>query len=142
MLADAASVAQGKLYIHGGAITRVNVVVPTGVVNLAAAVRLIIEDNDQRAAGRPVAIVWLKPDGENLLPPLEGELAPEVPADVVVREAEEQGIIIVANFTLGFETYGTYRVVFHLDDEPVAERPLAVVPLPATSPTADRGGNE
>jgi Family of unknown function (DUF6941) len=126
MLADAAHVADGKLYVHGGGITRVNLPeTPFHLPQVAAVARFVIEQGD---IGNPsvVAIEWRQPDGEPLPPRIEGEVVPTRPDGAV--EEEELAAILVATFNgLSLPQVGNYEVVLMLAGNTVARRPVLAV---------------
>lgn len=126
MLADGASVAEGKLYIHGGAITRVNPpALPSPPAFITVVARFLIDEDDLGKPPVEVAIEWKKPDGTDLFPPLRAQVAVELPPEGM-REEEDQGTIIIANALVGFETAGAHSVLLRLNGDVVASRRLFV----------------
>jgi hypothetical protein len=127
MLADGASVAEGKVYIHGGAITRVHAAsYPSPPIAITAVARFLVDPADAESSHR-VSIEWLQPNGVAWPP-----ISTEIPIDQVMerfREGEEQGVLIVANSLISFEMPGSHEVRLRLDDQIVRERRLFATPL-------------
>lgn len=133
MLADGASVAEGKLYIHGGAITRVNPAsLPSGPTLIAVVARLLIDEEDRGNPPVDVAIEWEKPDGTQLMPPLRAHVSADVPPDGI-REGEDQGTIIVANALVVFDTAGPHSVLLRLNADVAVARRFFVAPAEEAS---------
>jgi hypothetical protein len=136
MLADGASSADAKVYIHGGAITRVyGPALPFGPIPIAIIARLLVEEADRNTSPE-FTVEVLRPDGSALLPPVTGQI-PGAPFLDVSQTGEERGVVIVLNAFSMFDVSGVHRVVFRLDGEVLAERPLlAVVAADESAPPA------
>jgi hypothetical protein len=127
ILADAASAAEGKLYLHGGAITRLNLASLPAAVTLAGAVRLLVDESDPTKPPQRFGVEWHRPDGTLLGPALEAETPPE-PQQEGLREGEERGLLVILTFALVIDAYGPHEVRVTLDGEHAAERRLLVTP--------------
>jgi hypothetical protein len=124
LLADAADVADGKLYVNGGAVTRLNIPeFPFVAPPLAVVIRFVLEPGDVDRE-RVIGVRW-EQEGRVAIA-AHGPIRPKSPLPIV--EGEEQAAIIVAGFNgLRFEAPGLYEIVVTLDDEIVARKPLPVV---------------
>ena len=126
LLADAANIADGKLYVHGGALTRFNVPgFPFQVPTIAVVIRLILEEGDI-GRERRIAIDWFR-DGEQIEPAsIEGPIQPTLP--LVVAEGEETSAIVVAMINgLPLPEQAIYEVVVRLDGEVISRKSVPAV---------------
>jgi hypothetical protein len=127
MLADGANAAEGKLYIHGGAITRVTPpTLPSPPIMLSVVVRLLADEADPDQLSLPIAVTWLRPDGTTLIA-TEATAVTERPAEAM--EGEDLGAVIIINALVAFDVAGRHEISFSFDgDPPVATRGLFVAP--------------
>jgi hypothetical protein len=128
MLADGASVAAGKLYVHGGAITRISPpTLPSAPVILSLVARFLIDEPDFGGPPVDVLIEWQRPNRTELFPPITTQIQADAPSEAF-REGEDQGTVILVNALVGFDEPGPHHVVLHLGGDVVAERRLFVAP--------------
>jgi hypothetical protein len=137
-LADAASGHEGKLYVHGGGITRLTPpVFPFMVPMLAVVVRLEAELSDYEGT-HEIGLTLLDPTGESVLPPVAvtSHLGP-TPEFV---DGEEQYIQLTLSLGgIPIPQPGLYRLELAIDGEvlrvlnlPVVEPPVAAGPVPSS----------
>ncbi|MHB8644610.1 MAG: DUF6941 family protein [Thermomicrobiales bacterium] len=128
VLADAATVADGKMYIHGAGWD--NVLTPTLPITLTAAVAILIripwaETNEEHVIGLDIHDA----DGHSILPkgpgPLRGKLNVGRPANVEVGEDQVLPLAIGLNGT-AIERVGRYVIVLELDGREAARAPFRV----------------
>jgi hypothetical protein len=130
MLADAATGApDGKLYIHGGGITRIAAPeIPWTQPQLAIVTRLLMAPEDWGQTHR-LQVLLLAPDRTPLMPTANVEIP--APSQLPAAEGQEQYM----QLTLGFASptfleEGLYTVELHVNDELLRSMPLPVVLLP------------
>lgn len=128
ILADAAAVHDGKLFIHGGGVTRINAPqLPIGTT-LTLVIRLQVELED---FGREHKLSFSisDPDGAFVIPPQDAAFGSEGghPEDAVPDE-ELYWTLPIGLGAILFARAGTHRLKVKVDDQ---ERvvPLPVVPL-------------
>lgn len=137
LLADAASMAEGKLHVHGGAITRFNVPqFPFHVPTVAIVIRMILEEGDV-GRERTIALDWFR-DGEPIPPvSIEGPIQPNPP--LVAVEGEEVSAIVVATVNgLPLDEPGLYELVVRLDGEVISRKPVPAVRVEDVLPAPDQ----
>lgn len=135
MLADAASVAEGKLYVHGGGWDVIHVrQFPT--IHPSMALAILFEVDYLEAPGElPVKIQFRTADGEQLA---------EVDLDVAVGHApgsiRGEPTYVPWTFTFPgtrFDAAGSYSFVVSSNDEPLAKVPLHVVQHGRSTPPVE-----
>jgi hypothetical protein len=118
LLAEAASSGEGKQFLHGAGLRRVDVPVLPILVQVAVAMRFTA---DLREAGdrHTLQIRIEQPSGGDLLetPPLEID----VPADPPTPDAEELGVQAMVQGGFSFPEAGWYLFHVTLDNEPVTD---------------------
>lgn len=132
LLADAATgLPDGKLYVHGGGITRIAApVVPWPQPSLALVLRFMTGPEDWGQVTK-LKFSLEDPDGASVLPP--AEVSTEVATPVVeVEEGEDTAFQVVLNLGGGvlFPRLGLFTFRVSIDDKEVKELPLAVVAAP------------
>jgi hypothetical protein len=132
MLADAAHVADGKLYVHGGGITRFTIPELPAGTRISVVTRLIIEPGD--AGIRSVQLQWLAPSGDVILQ-ADGEVSASRPPTGVLEGEEPAAVIVLEIPILAIQEYGVHELVFRLDGEAIGRRPI-VVATPAEADAA------
>lgn len=128
VLADAAAVAEGKIYILGAGWD--NVLTQTLPTTLTAAVAMLIripwaETNEEHIIGLDIHDA----DGHSILPkdtgPLRGKLNVGRPANIEVGEDQVLPLTIGLNGT-AIERLGRYVIVLELDGKEAARAPFRV----------------
>lgn len=127
ILADAATVAEGKLYVHGGGISRINAPSLPLAMQLTAAIRLII-DREDLGRSHQVMLVVVDPDGSMLMPPISFEPVFEDRNPQMLPD-EEQSLQVTLGMGLQFSRAGTYRIKLTVDEEVLRDMPLPVATL-------------
>lgn len=137
MLADHASVAEGKLYIHGGGITRFQVPsLPFAIPTLSVILRFKPQPGD--IGNHRIRLAFINPDGLQTLPP--------DPLDVAIGrgdgllEGEEEFTQFVMSFAgLPLLAAGLHTLRISWDDDVLREFSIPVVLLEgAPVPTPNR----
>jgi hypothetical protein len=123
MLADGANVAEGKIYVHGGGLTRATFPeFPSNPMFLTAVARFLMDADELGALQeREVAFEMLHDDGTRV--ELGGGQLRWDPGEQV-REDEEQAVVLVAPMLIAFQAPGSYELRLLLDGEPVGTRRL------------------
>jgi hypothetical protein len=129
ILADHAAAAEGKLYIHGGGITRINVpFVPFAVPMLAIVLRYMIETPEDRAP-HTVEMQFQTPGGVHLFPDGSAHVAAiPKPTSPQFAEGEEQyfqAVLAVGSVPIIETGLHTFSVLW--DGEVVREFAIPVV---------------
>lgn len=141
ILADAATAPpDGKLYIHGGGITRITApVLPWTQPQLAIVARFLVESGDEHES-HALEVTLASPQGQNIFPPAAIEIPThEFPGPPL--EGEERFMqMALAIAALTFAVEGVYRINLTLDGEHIRSLPLAVVGTPAQGPPAPDSG--
>ncbi|MFN8132801.1 MAG: hypothetical protein U0R70_14740 [Solirubrobacteraceae bacterium] len=141
LLADAAAALEGKLYVHGGGITRINSPRFPLVQQLAFVLRFLAVDQDDLTSAHTIGVSLTAPDHEFLVP--EQGLRIQPPAEYLnVVEGETRAINVALTVNgLVFPAAGMYSAQAYLDGEVVRDLPLPVVlivpPDPEEEPPAD-----
>lgn len=129
LLADAATATpDGKLFIHGGGVSRLNPPsLPWTQPQLGLVARFVMDLDDY---GRPheIQLSAAAPSGTLLIPPAQLPVEPAPRPDTTAGDEEE----VYMNMALGlasltFGEEGVYRFDLRLDGELVRSLPLAVV---------------
>ena len=127
LLADAATVTpDGKLFIHGGGITRIDATaLPWTQPQLFIAARLLVEDDDYQRSHR-LELAVTSPSGARLVPPapLEVPRPPMPPEDSMGEERFMQMALGLASLT--FSERGPYRFELWVNGELLRSLPLMV----------------
>jgi len=128
LLADAASSFEGKLYVHGGGITRLNApTLPLILPSLALVLRLRPEREDFGVTHQ-MNVTLTDPDGGVVFPPLP--LPFEAPEAVETVEGEEVYFSLTLNLPmLTFARAGVYTMSIAIDDNKVRTSTLPVVAM-------------
>jgi hypothetical protein len=132
VLADAASVADGKLYIHGAGWDVIRALsFPAAHPLIAVAIRLRVPwaDTNQR---HTLELDAVDADGQSILPeppgPLVGETTVGRPA--FLGDGDEQVFPLAFQIQrLTFNEPGTYAVIFRIDGFEVARSPFKVIKI-------------
>ena len=134
LLADAVAISDGKLYVHGGGVTKLTPpFLPWVQPQLAVLVRFRIDGPEDMSGKHEFTLTLLGPGGEEVVPALVSTLdfaskATEVTSAV---EGEERfGLVSVNLLGVVFSEAGVYELGVRLDDEPVARMTLPVVAPP------------
>jgi hypothetical protein len=123
MLADGANVAEGKLYVHGGAVTRATFTAfPSNPMLLTAVARFLIDVDELGTPQQREVSFRMYRDDETHVDLGGGSLRWQPVGQV--REEEEQAVILVAPMLLVFRRPGRYVLQLLLDGEPVGGRGL------------------
>jgi hypothetical protein len=138
LLADAASGAGGKLFIHGGGISRVNApAFPFVLPQLALAARFVLDEADYGQSHRFEALVR-DPTNTQIfaMKPVEFEIPPPPSSHF---EGEEHALQFALNMSpLTFEDAGIYRFELRVNGELVRAMPLPAVLLQPSEPLRPR----
>lgn len=130
MLADSAvlDAKTGKLDIIGGGVTHITAPkLPFPAPAVSIVVRFIPEAGDQ-GDGRVLSIRLRDPDGKQMFT-IAGAIDAGHEHWPRAHEGEEPTLIVVGRLEgIVFEAYGRHTFELLLDDDPIAERHLAVVP--------------
>jgi hypothetical protein len=125
LFADGASAADGKVYIHGGAITKVNPpAYPSPPMMLSAVARMLVSRDD---IGMHTVALEVKKPGSSAWTRLLGTEA-EVPEDVRTA-SDDAGLLLIANLVLSFQVPGSHEFRLVVDDDELAARRLLLTPL-------------
>ena len=125
MLADGASSPDGKVYVHGGAVTRASSPTLPTQVFVAGVLRLLVDPSDIGGPPHEVAFQWSRPDRAEWKTLLEAPVAPSVPKGGI-REGEDVGFVIVAQMLIEFSVAGSHAIRVLLDGHEVCERRLYI----------------
>lgn len=135
ILADGANVGEGKVYIHGGAITRATFHdFPSQPMLLTAVARFLLDEDERgNPQRREVTFEMARADGTAVTLGA-GQLSwePVTP----IREDEDQAAVLVAPMLIVFERPGRYELRLHLDGELVGARGLAAVQAEDKTPAS------
>ena len=127
LLADAAQVLEGKLYIQGGGLTRLTAPTVPWMQPLAICMRLESVDDDDLSRDWQFEVAVFGPD-ENVLAEHRTPIALHRP-DMAIAEGEQAGVVLLALTLSGLvvHSYGPHKVRVAIDG---AEEELrfAVVP--------------
>lgn len=129
LLADAATEAGGKLYIHGAGITRLQVPNFPWAQPLSLIARFVLESEADAAAERHFSFQVVDPSGNELLPPLTATLHPkDATSGERVVEGEQRYLQVILNMhTLQLITPGIYQLVVDVNGREVGRMSLPVV---------------
>jgi hypothetical protein len=130
LLADAATPAGGKLYIHGGGITRINVPeVPFMLPTLAVVVRLLVGP-DEAAIEHVLQLGLSDPAGEPVIPAASVPI-PAEGTQLDAADGEERFVQLALGFIgIVFHRVGIHRLSMSLDGELIRTMTMPVVLLP------------
>jgi hypothetical protein len=129
LIADAASEAGGKLYIHGAGITRLEVPTFPWAQPLSLVARFVLEDEADARLPHGFSFQVVSPSGEDVLPPLVAELNPTaMESGAGLVEGEQRFAQILLNMhTLQLDRPGVYQLVVSVDGREVGRMTLPVV---------------
>jgi hypothetical protein len=140
LAADAAASFEGKLYIHGGSITRLTPpFLPWAHPQLALVARFALEPKDYEAE-QVLRFRLVRPDGQTGL-----DASSPVPSEPTPQLLEgEQGFKIAVITVAGivFDQEGLYRIEVDIDGEMAGSipLPLGVIPQPGfVAPSGEEG---
>lgn len=132
LIADAATAADGKLFIHGGGITRINPSRFPWGQSLAFVIHLVLDADDDPGATHTLAIELRDPAGNHVIPAGAHTLPPvevykAVPGEVL-------SYAIAATYTnVVFPQEGLYEVRVLVDGVQLRDFPLPAVYSPVPS---------
>lgn len=131
LLADAAAAEGGKLYIHGGGITRLNVAsVPLILPQLAVVIRWVAEPEDL-LDDHLVEFSLSDPGGGAVIPRTRLPMAIGKGRDLEVADGEERIVQLALGFAgVPFRKFGVYSLMVSLDSVVVRAMTLPVVEVP------------
>jgi hypothetical protein len=127
MLADDASAPDGKVYIHGGAITRAYPPNYPAPFVVTAVTRVLVDPDEIDGPPHPFSVEWFAPRDIAPSGVARTDIIPSKPT-TGVREGEDIGIVIVARMAVQLPQPGSYRVRVRLDGEVVCERQFYAAP--------------
>jgi hypothetical protein len=130
MLADDASSPDGKVYIHGGAITRAHVPSFPAQVLVAAIARLLVDPEEIGGPSHPVSFEWVGPGQADPSQVASTDVAPIDPPGGF-GGGEDVGLVVVAKMLVPCQGPGPHEVRFRMDGEVICSRRLYVGPLEA-----------
>jgi|SRR5579884_1087658 len=130
ILADGVNVAEGKVYIHGGAITRIHPPsFPSPPLGVTAAIRLLVEPEEFDASSHSIVLDFRRRDGSDSWSTiLDGEMHFD-PRPSDTHEGEDQGFLVVAQMGLAFPDPGAREIRLRIDGQELATRGLFVTAL-------------
>jgi hypothetical protein len=133
LLADAASTAEGKLYVHGGGLTRLTPPMLPWLHPQITVVLIFRTDEADLGQTRRLQLTLTAPDESLAMPAFEQPIGPIQPrAEPLPGEASR--LQAVLNFSpVQFIRPGLYRFNVQVDDEPAGSMNLPVAPQPPTS---------
>lgn len=127
LVADAATAIEGKLYVHGGGITRVTPpMLPWTHPQLALVLRFTIGSAD--VGSHKLTIRLVRPDGELVFDATSN--MPVAEPDTIDQAEETYANVVLTVGLIQFEAEGVYRFELDLDGDQVGSLglPLVVVP--------------
>jgi hypothetical protein len=129
ILADGANVAEGKLYVHGGAVTRATFpAFPSNPMVLTAVARFLIDVDELEEPQQRVVVFQMRRDDGVHVEIGRGELRWDPRAALApIRQDEDQGVVLVAPMLIAFERPGRYELQLLLDGELVGSRGMLIV---------------
>ena len=133
LVCEAAAAIDGRLFLHGAGLTRLNVAfIPWTQPLFAFVVRFAIEPNDRGHSDRRAGATIIDPDGKVVMD------APDIGVVVPNPFPPDTGEEHISNlvFTLGslpIKTAGTYRIRIHLEGKCVKEMRFPVVVVEDTT---------
>jgi hypothetical protein len=137
LLADAVASADGKVYIHGGSVTRLRVpVLPFPLGQLGVYARLLPEDDAELLEPHELLILIIGPTGLPNVPPAQFTIGAAAELEPLL-EGEQRLMDLAIN--IGGVTImreGLHRVELHLDGQLLGEAPL---PAALMEPVGDDG---
>lgn len=126
LVADAAASFNGKLYIHGGGISRITApLIPWHQPSLAVVARFLL-DEDELGEPQRLGIRLVDPDDALVVPPAHGEATVDPSDQTVVGEEYYLQLAITLGPVL-FTREGVFRFELLIDDEVVWTLPIPVV---------------
>ena len=125
ILADAAHVAEGKLYLMGGGWTRLFARQVPFVHALAIAVGFLVPW-DETNEPHDFELKIVSEDGQSVSPPMHGEM--EVGRPPGIKKGTEQRGMIAVSTTVEFPHLGRYEIRLSADGELVKTAAFDVVP--------------
>lgn len=126
LLADAAQVAEGKLYVQGGGLTRMTAPTVPWMQPLAICMRLEPDADDDLSREWPFEVVVVGP-GDNTIFAHQTPIMLQRPG-IEAAEGEEPGVLLALTIgTLTVQSYGPHRVTLTVGGAQTELR-FAVVP--------------
>lgn len=126
MLADNAAAVQGKLYIHGGGITRLTPPqLPWAHPMLTFVLQVVGDDVDDLRGQHQLRLIVADPQGGFIVGPADVTLQHDAPLELLEGEA----LIAYVSITVApllLATEGVHMIHVELDGEHVADLPLPV----------------
>jgi hypothetical protein len=125
LLAEAAAGHEGKLFVHGGGITRIAApVLPWTHPQLALVIRVAVDDED-REGSHEIGVRIEDPTGAPLAPPFDFPVDVSEVTSVQGEEAFINLVLTVSPLTFGRD--GIHQVSVELDGRPARTLRLPVV---------------
>jgi hypothetical protein len=140
LLADAASIADGKLYVHGGGITRIAApMFPWAHPQLAIVLRVRTNPGEFDGETALLQVRLIAPDGSFVVP--AAEIPVPVPRQPVGVPDEEHFVQVTFSIApVPFPQPGTYRLEIGLEGSVLRQASIPVIELPqAPGSAADLG---
>jgi hypothetical protein len=127
LLADAAAGADGKLYIHGGGLTRITPPMLPWLQPQLALVLIFRADPEELAQPHEFQLTLLDPDGAAAMPAVEDEIAPAEHLAAAVPGEESHLHIVLTLSPVRFTRVGAYRFNVAIDGREAGGVNLPVV---------------
>lgn len=126
-VAEAAVAVEGKLYIHGAGVTRIDApILPWTHPQIAIVVRLVVEGSKDYEIEHELALTVCAPDDEPLIPRWAAPVT--VHESLLAAEGEQRAINFALTLSpLTFFRSGIHRVDFELNGTMVRQFELPVV---------------
>ena len=130
LLADAIDTSGGRLYIHGGGVTRIDApILPWTHPQLAFLIRLLAQDTADLQAPHRLGIRVDGPDGEVVIPETVFEAGLPADAPLPVDGEEPYRNLTLTASPLTFPRPGVYTIHLALDGQEVHTMRLLVSPV-------------
>jgi hypothetical protein len=131
MLADAVSAHEGKVYLHGAGLTRINAVgLPVALPQLSVFARFRPDEEDL-SRGHSLYLALLDPQGDPVVAPQELEIGP-LPRPTLAEGEEFFAQLVFTFAPVVFAIAGVYRFEFLVDGESVRSMTFPVIDLTPT----------
>jgi hypothetical protein len=135
LIAEAAAAANGKLYLHGAGVRKLDVPILPWNLSLAIVLRFTALPAEQ-GDSHDLSVFVQAPDGRRVI---EGATLSMMVAEPMSPEADELGLIGVMEFAFGVAEEGWWQFDLRLDEEPLEVLRLKIVvapPDPTQAPPA------